>query len=70
MQCPHCHGETTVYLSREDASIRLRYRVCLGCGHRFTTAEEYLRDVKPQKKTVAKLKPANTNQVDWVNDGR
>ncbi len=46
MRCPKCgHQEDKVIDSRSargGASIRRR-RVCLGCGHRFTTYEEILK---------------------------
>ncbi len=46
MKCPKCeHRENKVIDSREvreGASIRRR-RLCLNCGHRFTTYEEVLR---------------------------
>jgi transcriptional repressor NrdR len=46
MKCPKCeHREDKVIDSREvreGASIRRR-RLCLNCGHRFTTYEEVLR---------------------------
>ena len=46
MKCPKCeHREIKVIDSREvreGASIRRR-RLCLNCGHRFTTYEEVLR---------------------------
>lgn len=46
MKCPKCErGEDKVIDSREvreGASIRRR-RLCLHCGHRFTTYEEVLR---------------------------
>ena len=46
MRCPKCgHQEDKVIDSRSarsGASIRRR-RVCLGCGHRFTTYEEVLK---------------------------
>lgn len=46
MKCPKCeHRENKVIDSREvreGAAIRRR-RLCLNCGHRFTTYEEVLR---------------------------
>jgi transcriptional repressor NrdR len=46
MRCPKCgHQDDKVIDSRSarnGASIRRR-RVCLGCGHRFTTYEEVLK---------------------------
>jgi len=46
MKCPKCeHRENKVIDSREvreGAAIRRR-RLCLNCGHRFTTYEEILR---------------------------
>lgn len=46
MKCPKCdRRENKVIDSREvrgGAAIRRR-RECLGCGHRFTTYEEYMR---------------------------
>ncbi len=46
MKCPQCeHRENKVIDSREvreGASIRRR-RLCLNCGHRFTTYEEVMR---------------------------
>ncbi|GHB89933.1 transcriptional regulator NrdR [Cerasicoccus arenae] len=47
MQCPKCsHNDTKVLdtrLGKNNLSIRRR-RQCLGCGHRFTTIEEILRE--------------------------
>ncbi|WP_309386306.1 transcriptional regulator NrdR [Cerasicoccus frondis] len=47
MQCPKCtHADTKVLdtrLGKNNLSIRRR-RQCLGCGYRFTTIEEILRE--------------------------
>lgn len=47
MQCPKCsHSDTKVLdtrLGKNNLSIRRR-RQCLGCGYRFTTIEEILRE--------------------------
>jgi len=47
MQCPKCsHTDTKVLdtrLGKNNLSIRRR-RQCLGCGYRFTTIEEILRE--------------------------
>lgn len=46
MKCPKCeHRENKVIDSREvrEGSAIRRRRLCLNCGHRFTTYEEVLR---------------------------
>lgn len=47
MQCPKCsHADTKVLdtrLGKNNLTIRRR-RQCLGCGYRFTTIEEILRE--------------------------
>ena len=46
MRCPKCsHSEDKVIDSRSAASdsVIRRRRMCLGCGHRFTTYEEVVR---------------------------
>ena len=46
MKCPKCeHRENKVIDSREvrDGTAIRRRRLCLNCGHRFTTYEEVLR---------------------------
>jgi len=48
MKCPKCeHRENKVIDSREvrEGSAIRRRRLCLNCGHRFTTYEEVLRAV-------------------------
>jgi transcriptional repressor NrdR len=46
MKCPKCENRENKVIDsrevREGASIRRR-RVCLNCGHRFTTYEEVMR---------------------------
>lgn len=46
MKCPKCHElEDKVIDSRsvKDGEVIRRRRLCLGCGHRFTTYEEVVR---------------------------
>ncbi len=46
MKCPKCHElEDKVIDSRtvKDGEVIRRRRLCLGCGHRFTTYEEVMR---------------------------
>jgi transcriptional repressor NrdR len=47
MECPACQQPTRVLESRraDDGAATRRRRVCLGCGHRFTTYER--RDREP-----------------------
>ncbi len=46
MRCPKCSSQDDKVIdsraAREGAAIRRR-RVCLGCGHRFTTYEEVVK---------------------------
>lgn len=67
MRCPRCKGESRVYDTREAGPIRIRRRACESCGHRFSTAEEYLRDVAARKPK----KPARgaASQDDWIGHG-
>lgn len=58
MRCPRCNGESRVYDSEEAGPLRLRRRACQDCGHRFSTSEEYLREVRPRRKTLARLSGA------------
>jgi transcriptional regulator NrdR family protein len=39
VQCPECNGESRVIDSRDTDEARRRRRVCLHCGHRYTTYE-------------------------------
>lgn len=40
MNCPHCgHDKSRVTDTRPRAAADLRYRICLGCGRKFSTLE-------------------------------
>lgn len=44
MKCPECNGDRDKVIDSRDSGERKskrRRRVCLGCGHRFTTYEHY-----------------------------
>jgi transcriptional regulator NrdR family protein len=46
MDCPKCYGKTTVLVTKVNEDYVRRRRECLECGHRYTTVEMVIDDIK------------------------
>jgi transcriptional regulator NrdR family protein len=70
MICPKCSVDTMVKDSRphrEDARVVVRRRMCLGCGHRFSTQEGTIDIVA---KRAGDLKRFNRRKASWTPEQR
>lgn len=62
MQCPKCQGKTRPYATKPLDTIKMRYRICMMCGHKFKTWEE------PDKAKLRKYKKRSAQSTLFGDD--
>mgnify|MGYP003132978033 FL=1 len=69
MICPKCQGKTKVYNSRPFGDNIRRHRLCLKCGHKYSTLEilEVIADEVPKEKPVVKRKPVKKKRFEELD---
>lgn len=65
MKCPKCANDTRVYDSRVISSTQTRRRICINCGHRYTTHEVIVQELAAEDEVkVAIAKAAEVKQKE------
>jgi transcriptional regulator NrdR family protein len=67
MECPKCHGATSVSQSRIVNDGKRRRRECSQCHYKFTTIEVCVEDLDRYESVLRKIK-TTTNMLSFVRD--